>query len=372
MIRSAIFVVCFVLAPAAGLGEDNAKAAEKATEALAKAARLLTAARTAPDRVSALTETVQAYEKGLEALRGGLRSAALEERAIRRDLKKGETQTANLLNILSTSEMDPGLSVLLHPEGALSSLRAGLLASDVAPLLNARAQSLAHELEELAVLRSLQDAAIETLQSGLDGARDARTALSQAIAQRDPPGDLSATDAATLQALVSSADTLQGFAETLSSLGGSNAEDEAFLSSRGKLSPPVDGPVIEAYNPRAGIYGITIAARPYALVTAPHAATVRYAGPLLDTGMVVILEPQAGYLLIFSGLSSIFASTGEVIEPQGPLGLMHGKAERGDEFLNETLEGSGQERSERLYIELRQEKTTLDPGDWFAFSEGKD
>ena len=38
--------------------------------------------------------------------------------------------------------------------------------------------------------------------------------------------------------------------------------------------------------------GIILATRPGALVNAPTAATIRYVGPLLDYGNVMILEPQ--------------------------------------------------------------------------------
>jgi septal ring factor EnvC (AmiA/AmiB activator) len=39
--------------------------------------------------------------------------------------------------------------------------------------------------------------------------------------------------------------------------------------------------------------GVVLATHPNALVTTPWPASVRYAGPLLDYGNVIILEPEA-------------------------------------------------------------------------------
>jgi septal ring factor EnvC (AmiA/AmiB activator) len=47
-------------------------------------------------------------------------------------------------------------------------------------------------------------------------------------------------------------------------------------------------------------------------VTTPWPASVRYAGPLLDYGNVIILEPEADYLLIVAGLATLFVQAGEL------------------------------------------------------------
>ena len=371
MLRTALCLV-LALAPGSGSGSEAAARAEAAAATLRAAAEGLSQSETAPDRVAALTETVRAYEGGLAAYRGGLRAVVLRERAIAAAFEAEETRLSGLLAILASVETAPEITVLLHPGSALDHLRAGLLAADLAPALETRATALKAELDELAVLRALQEAAGAVLQGGLDGVQAARTGLSQAIAQRDATGSIAATDAATLQALVSGADTLQGFAETLSSLGPDAVTEARFAELKGKLPPPARGTLAEPFDPDASAPGILVTTAPRALVTTPHSATVRYAGPLLDLGMVVILEPEAGYLLILSGLSDIFIGAGEVLESGAALGLMGGSSPEVEEILIETAEGGGQDRTERLYIELRHDKNIVDPGDWFAFSEGKD
>jgi murein hydrolase activator len=49
--------------------------------------------------------------------------------------------------------------------------------------------------------------------------------------------------------------------------------------------------------------GIILATRPGALVHAPTAATIRYVGPLLDYGNIMILEPQTDILFVFADLN---------------------------------------------------------------------
>ena len=46
-----------------------------------------------------------------------------------------------------------------------------------------------------------------------------------------------------------------------------------------------------------------------ALVSAPAAATVRFQGPLLDYGQVVILEPAPDVLFVLAGLGQVLVTT---------------------------------------------------------------
>ncbi len=59
--------------------------------------------------------------------------------------------------------------------------------------------------------------------------------------------------------------------------------------------------------PASAAPALLIATRPAALVTAPWPATIRYRGPLLDYGNVMIVEPSSGYLLVLAGLARSMA-----------------------------------------------------------------
>ena len=113
--------------------------------------------------------------------------------------------------------------------------------------------------------------------------------------------------------------------------------------------------------------GLVIATRPAALVTAPMAATIRYAGPLLDFGQVVILEPQAETLLILAGLEQSYGIAGQVIAEATPVGLMPDATE----IQSTGGDGTGTGRSETLYLEVRQNDTAVDPATWFELGPGQ-
>lgn len=355
--------------PAAG---DPVEAAEEAAAALSRAAALLDAAENARDRVAALTETIRSYESGLAALRDGIRRASLREQAIRAEFEADEERLSALLGGLLSMQTSPEAVALLHPAGPVDSARAGMIAADVAPAMAARTAALKEKLEELRTIRVLQNNAAVTLRRGVAGVQEARTALAQAISDRAPAPDSSETDSATMQALIEGADTLEGFAASLVRMGdaelGPGAAD--FLARKGKLPLPVAGTLLLGFE-EAGADGVrrpgmTVATAPRALVTAPHPSTLRYAGPLLDQGQVAVLEPAPGTLIILSGLEETFGRAGEVLGEGAPVGLMGGDAPDADQILIETAGGTGQDRSETLYIEVRRDQTPEDPADWFA------
>ena len=104
--------------------------------------------------------------------------------------------------------------------------------------------------------------------------------------------------------LLAAADTLDIFADGLSLIVKNEAEGSLpdITTRKGTLPMPVQGKVIRYFNEAdaAGIKrpGIVVATSDNALVRTPTAATIRYRGPLLDYGLVSILEPQKDILYI--------------------------------------------------------------------------
>ncbi|GHG81839.1 murein hydrolase activator EnvC family protein [Pseudodonghicola xiamenensis] len=351
--------------------KDPAAAAREAADQLEKAAVELQGAVDARDRVKALTETVRAYEAGLEAMRDGLRRAALREAQLSRRLEAREGEIAQLMGVLLTIETSPPPVLMLHPQGPLGSARSAMILAEVTPELNVKAQDLRHDLEEVQTLRLLQQNAAQTLEDGLSGVQQARAALSQAIADRtDLPRRFTA-DPVRTAILISSTETLAGFASGLSEMSDKPiADSDGDISAqKGALPMPVQGVVLHKSGSAdaAGIKrpGIVVATRPRALVTSPTAATIRYRGPLLDLGNVVILEPQPDMLIILSGLAEVYGEAGQVIPAGTPVGLMGGKVPEIGAILSLSGDGTGAERSETLYIEIREAGRPVDPETWF-------
>lgn len=108
-----------------------------------------------------------------------------------------------------------------------------------------------------------------------------------------------------------------------------------------------------------------MATRPRALVTTPAAATIRYRGPLLDYGNVIILEPEAGILIVLAGLELVYGDIGEVLPGGSPVGLMGGPVLDAGAILSQTGKENNADNSETLYIEFRENNTPVDPQTWF-------
>ncbi|MEY4983857.1 MAG: hypothetical protein RIR62_2123 [Pseudomonadota bacterium] len=368
-LRAALLFALLGAAPVAAQGV--AEQAAQASADLQAAVAGLEQAEGAKDRVAALTATIRAYEDGLAALREALRQASLRETALNLRFETQRERISQLLGVLSRMEAEPGPLLLLHPSGPLGTVRSGMMLADVTPALQAEAARLRGELEELRDLRALQVAAGQTLARGLEAAQTARTALSQAISERTELPKRFTEDPEVLRGLLESADTLEAFA---AGLAPDAADMEDFASAEGRLPWPVLGSVLlrPGEADAAGVRrpGLTIATRARALVTAPWPATIRYRGPLLDYGNVMILEPGGGYLLILAGLGTVFGEVGEVVAQGAPLGLMGGDEPALADVLAVSEEGGGARESETLYLELRQGAEPVDPEPWFADGKG--
>jgi len=369
----ALAVIALLLAAGPALAQgETAAAAAAASDRLNSAASLLDGAQSSSDQIAALTETVQAYEEGLEALRDGLRRAAIRQQSLEAELDARSEEVSELLAALQVMGRAPAPLLMLHPAGPLGTARSGMLVSEVTPAVQARVDDLRADLEEVTQLRALQDSAAETLRAGLNGAQQARAQLAEAISDRTDLPRRFTEDPVQTAVLIASTETLDAFASGLADIVdqrlGAPAPDA--MGRKGSLPLPVDGTSLRrAGEPdAAGIIrpGVIIAARPSALVTTPVAATVRFRGPLLDYGNVIILEPAADVLFVIAGLDQVFGDTGEVLPEGSPVGMMGGTSPGVDAILTNSLTGGAGALSETLYLEVREGQSVVDPATWFA------
>ncbi|MEL6102663.1 MAG: peptidoglycan DD-metalloendopeptidase family protein [Pseudomonadota bacterium] len=348
--------------------------ARQAMADLETASQQLADAEKARDRVRALTKAITAYEDGLGAVRDGLRQATIREAQLSGSLQAREAEIGQMLAALQRLGGTERPTTFLHPSGALGSARAGMLVADLAPVLAQEAEALRREVEDLEALRLLQRDAARQLQKGLSELQGARSALNTAMADRTELPQRFADDPIRRAILLASSETLGAFSSGLSSIVD---DDPGWIAPDitdrvGKLPLPARGLVVrEPDEPdAAGITrnGILLATRESALVTAPSAATLRYVGPLLDLGTVIILEPQPETLFIFAGLETAYGKAGQVVAQGDPLGIMGARS-------GDTASTDGDlalsTRSETLYIEIRQKNEPKNPLEWFqAYEDG--
>ncbi|WP_378941398.1 murein hydrolase activator EnvC family protein [Paracoccus sp. R86501] len=351
--------------------------AESAAAMLRASIGELADAVTADDQVVALTEVIRGYETGLAALRDGLRQASAREAELRTRFDAQRDQLGQVLGAMTALQQSPESTMLLHPAGALANARSAMLLSGVTPGLRAEAEALQGDLDEIATVRELQANAAGMLGSGLASVQEARRLLSSAVTDRSSMPVRFAEDPEELSALRQAAQTLDDFATGIAKMEKDvGAPMDDFESAQGSLRLPVVGSVLRPYDEpdAAGVKrpGWIIATAPAALVQTPWPATIRYRGPFLDYGNVMIVEPARGYLMIFAGLSQVFGEVGDVLKASDPVGLMGGAEapaqEFGSQFVADAARGDQAGRSELLYLELRRGNETLDPADWFVLN----
>lgn len=351
--------------------------AQDAASQLRAAVAKLTEALTADDQVVALTEVIRGYEGGLAALREGLRQASAREAQLRAEFEAQRGRLASVLGAMTAMRQSPETTMLLHPAGALANARSGMILSGITPGLRAEAERLGADLAEIATVRDLQAGAAQMLDAGLASVQEARRLLASAVTDRSSLPVRYADAPAEMQKLRDAAQSLDEFAAGVSRLQleiGPPMED--FEGAQGSLPLPVVGTVLRLYGQpdAAGVErpGWVIATPPSALVTTPWPATIRYRGPLLDYGNVMIVEPARGYLLVFAGMAQVFGEVGDVLRAGDPLGLMGGAEpsaqEFGAQFVADAALGGNAGQTESLYLELRKGQETLDPADWFVLN----
>ncbi|MFQ5438012.1 MAG: murein hydrolase activator EnvC family protein [Paracoccaceae bacterium] len=364
-----------ILPPPALAESDPVFEARRAAEELQSATRALRDARAAKDRIKALSQAIRAYESGLGAMRDSLRRAAIRKAVLKRDFAARRAQLSQVMGVLLTQDRVSTPVMLVHPSGPLDTVRSGQILAEIMPAIFARAADLRARIKEVQMIEAMRQAVRDDLQAGLEGLQEARFALAAAIGKRTALPERLAADPGHLKTLLENSDTLQVFADSLGQLpeGKVTGHAEKFSSSKGAIPVPVFGTLHRRYGEAdaAGLRrpGILVSAAPVSLVVSPFAATIRYLGPLLDYGNVIILEPEAGYLIVLAGLGQVYGEAGQIVSAGEPIGLMRGEDPSAGDFLVEASQGKGEIRLETMYIEIRQGRETLNPEKWFAFDK---
>ena len=355
--------------------DSLADQARAAAAQLQEARSTLERTTSTKNRVKALTQTIGSFENGLAVMRDSLRLIASQKRSVQERLDQQEVAYSQLLGVLLSIDKSPVQAQIIHPDGPLTTARSSMLVADILPALQAKVSVLRADMDELSYLSDLQVQVVEDLQTGLNNLQTARTELSRAITDRTDIPTRFIEDPAQTAILLAASDTLDIFADGIEMIALNEVTTSLpSISDRiGTLPLPVAGRVVRYYGEAdaAGIKrsGIIVATSPQAIVTSPTAATIRYVGPLLDYGLVSMIEPQNGTLFVFAGLGQVFGTIGQVIPAGSPIGVMGGNSQTIDSILEQSEKGTGVVRSETLYIEVRQDKEPQDPLIWFRTIE---
>ena len=326
------------------------------------------------NRIETLSNLIQKTENSLSDLRSKYRFIKLQSGKLNKDLIFQKDKISKLAGALLVVGQEPLQSKLLHPGGALNTARSSLILSDILEGVRTEAQRLNRDLEKLQLLTNLSQRAEKEMQLSLEIIQTARANLVKAASDRTELPQRFIDDPEKISLLSKSSNSLGEFAVALNSLDRTLIipNEPILKNNKGGLALPAEGIVTRKFNEAdaAGIVrpGIIVRTKEYAIVTSPVAATVRYAGPLADYGMVSILEPSEGILFIFAGLNQVFGEPGQILPETSVVGLMGGEVINIETFIDEKELNSGRV-SQSLYIEVRRNDEPQDPFDWFEFNK---
>jgi septal ring factor EnvC (AmiA/AmiB activator) len=363
---------------------ERAAAARREAETLAaEIVDLQTRLVSAAGRVSASEQTALEIERRIAGL-------AAEEAVILDRLLSDREALIDVLAALQRIERGTPPALAAAPGDAEEAARAASLLAAITPELQARAEGLAAELENLRRVREAAEAERLDLAS-TEAELDARQAeINRLLAERrelearrrgeaERLADVAATAGAQARSLRQLLETVRGMTEisprfnprrlirsddipapalrpedglVAARAAMAPIETLRFADSRGELRPPVEGPVVlrfrQADENGEPLEGIRIRARAGGQVVAPFDARVEYAGSFNTYNGLLILSTGDDYYIVLAGLASVYAQAGQSVLAGEPVGEMP----------------AGGEMAPDLYLEIRRGETAVDPEPW--------
>jgi septal ring factor EnvC (AmiA/AmiB activator) len=346
---------------------------------------------------------VRGIETRIADAEARLRPLDAREAQIRSSLDSRTAEIAEVLSALQRAGRRTPPALLVRPEDALSSLRAAMLLGSVVPEMRARAGKLAGDLGELMTLRKAIATERDQLARDRDKITEDQTRLAslveerqrkQSAAEKDMEAETARAVALARQvdsltgliakmeqdvmgaAKAAAAANLQGAPVALNGKPNLNALKNpgrlspalAFASAKGLFAFPVNGVKIREFGGSDGVggveKGISLASRPGAQVTTPCDGWVVYAGPFRSYGQLLILNAGGGYHVLIAGMERISVSIGQFVLTGEPIATMGSTSQ-----IASVLAANANQPV--LYIEFRKDGTPIDPGPWWAASEGE-
>lgn len=367
-----LLIVALAVLPAAA---DDFTGIDRARAALERSAAALEDARSGEATLAALGTAVAAHEAALAAYRDALRSMAARESRLRAEMQEDRARLEQLLVALQSLSRAPRSALLVFPGGPVGAARGASMMASISPHLEGRIADVKARIDALERLRTGQEVARVEARGALAGLQELRADSAEALRRRRAKGlperaELAERAAAT----AAQAQDLEGLASALRHAAAQGRDAlVTFSEAHGLVPAPVQGVMTAEFGEpdpwgRPG-HGVTLSAPAYAQVSAPWDGTIRFAGPLIDYGNVVVLEPERGTLIVLAGLAAVDRLVGETVLAGERLGDLGGPIPDSDEFLLEATTDRDQIGAEKLYIEVRRDGQPVDPALWFNLAK---
>jgi septal ring factor EnvC (AmiA/AmiB activator) len=331
---------------------------------------------------------IRAVERQVTAAQERLKSLDIREQSSRQSLEDRRGIMAEVLAALQRIGRHPPPALMVTPQDALQSLRSAMMLGAVLPEMRHEADLLIADLAELARIRAQIAEERDGLTRDLAALGQERQRLGllteqrqkqqaeseQALDQERQRAAQLARQADDLKDLIAKLE--QGVAPKEGRPDFAALNDPgrmvpaiAFAAAKGRLPLPVNGARIKEFGAPDGLggteKGLTVAARPGAQITAPCDGWVVYAGPFRNYGQLLILNAGSGYHVLLAGMDRISVGLGQFVVTGEPVAVMGGG---GSQVPAAPVANSAQPA---LYVEFRKDGTPVDPGPWWATSNGE-
>ena len=354
------------------------------------------------------TAKIHAAEARVDEIGGRLATMAGSEDAIQKSLESRRAVIAEVLASLQRLGRKPPPAILVKPADILSTIRTAIMLGAVVPELRVEAETLAADLTDLGNLRAAmtterasltgeltglnaettrlqglveaRQKALAEAQDSLDAAgRRAASLAQQTTTLKDLISRMEASDALARKAADAARDTALAQQKAAEADADSiQAKVEAgpfrdparlapavpFAATKGLLSLPLPGRVVKSFGQDDGYggteKGLSLAARPGAVVAAPADGWVAFSGPYRTYGQVLILNVGSGYYTVLAGMDHVDVAIGQFVLAGEPVGIM------GDGSVKTAAAIALGAAEPILYVEFRKDGAAVDPGPWWA------
>ncbi len=304
----------------------------------------------------------------LKALATEILSAEAREREALIGLLVQRDDLSQLLALMQSRSASAEQSRRMHPDGPLGAARAeGMLKAMDAPMRQ-QAASLRATLDEITAVKAAQTRGRDALGAGIAERARLGDLLTESIRAQAAASGEAAPGASLVAALRDSA-TLEELSAALPRAAAANA------AARGSLAPPLsEAEVVLGFREPDGAGarrpGVLLGALPHAPVWSPATGFVRYAGPFLDYGRIVVLDADSGARVVVAGLPDVMVRTGDRIQRGALIGALGGRSLNLEEHLALSSGITRAGAAETLYVEVDDGQGPVDPGHWFDAEDG--
>ncbi|MDB5490899.1 MAG: peptidase family protein [Micavibrio sp.] len=304
-----------------------------------------------------LSQNLQGNEKNLSTLEGRIAKLQEDQAALTARMQADYGSMGELMLALERIRRMPTETLIIRPGAPLETAESAILLRSILPGINARAEKMSKDIAQMKEIQtSLEQDRAQSKKTAAQ-LKEQQKSMMALLSKREGLFKQTKTEyeeqAESVAKMAAQAQSLEQLVSQVKERPQANTPSRRlsdFKVPGGAWRPPVQGKLLIRFGQRDAIgaasEGLRIAGRPSALVTAPVAGVVRYAGSFRNYGNIVIIEHGGDLHSLIGGLSRIDAQVGQKISAGEPVGM---------------LPASGTDGPPALYYELRHNGKPVDP-----------